>query len=121
MNNEMKQRLTDSGMDVDGALHRLMDNEGLYIRLLGKFLDDKNCEELEACIGAGDYEKAFHAAHTLKGVAANLGLAELAAADEVVVERLRVNDSEGIGEDLKKVTDKYKLAVDAICALLAEK
>lgn len=120
MNETTRQQLIDSGLDVDGALHRLMENENLYIKLLGKFLSDNNYEELTARISEKDYKEAFHNAHTLKGVGANLGLAELTKAVEVVVEKLRAGNSEGIEGDMREVTEKYNMAVEAIRSLTAE-
>ena len=61
---------------ADGA-KRVMNNTKLYVKLLTKFRNDTKLETLEEAITAGDMEKAQSAAHTLKGVAANLSLAEL--------------------------------------------
>ena len=40
----------------------------------------KTCAMLEAAMSAGDVQRAFRAAHTLKGLAANLGLVQLGQA-----------------------------------------
>jgi HPt (histidine-containing phosphotransfer) domain-containing protein len=56
---------------------RVMNNVKLYIRLLTKFKADTNPDELNAAVGAQDWEKAQAAAHTIKGIAANLSLTEL--------------------------------------------
>jgi len=56
---------------------RVMSNMKLYVKLLGKFKNDNNLNELEAAIAAGDLVKAQNAAHTIKGVAANLAFTEL--------------------------------------------
>ena len=57
--------------------NRVMNNGKLYARLLAKFRDDTNFDELGAFIQAQDWEKAQSAAHTIKGVAGNLSLTEL--------------------------------------------
>jgi HPt (histidine-containing phosphotransfer) domain-containing protein len=64
-------------IDIPDGIKRVMDNKKLYIKLLTKFRDDTNLAALEAAIAAGEMEKAQTAAHTLKGVAANLSLLEL--------------------------------------------
>jgi HPt (histidine-containing phosphotransfer) domain-containing protein len=64
-------------IDISDGVKRVMNNEKLYIKLLTKFKDDNNFAALEGAIAAGDMEKAQGAAHTLKGVAANLSLSEL--------------------------------------------
>ena len=56
---------------------RVMNNAKLYARLLTKFKADTNLNDLLACVGAQDWEKAQAAAHTIKGIAANLSLTEL--------------------------------------------
>ena len=49
----------------------------LVERFLGKFLDDGSFSELTSAMAAGQTEAAFRAAHTLKGVSANLGFERL--------------------------------------------
>jgi HPt (histidine-containing phosphotransfer) domain-containing protein len=56
---------------------RVMNNGKLYAKLLTKFKTDTNLNDLTAFVGAQDWEKAQAAAHTIKGVAANLSLTEL--------------------------------------------
>jgi len=64
-------------VDVADGTKRVMNNTKLYIRLLTKFRDDTKLNDIEAALAAGDMEKAQDAVHTIKGVAANLSLAEL--------------------------------------------
>jgi len=56
---------------------RVMNNGKLYAKLLTKFKADTNIDDLSASLEAEDWEKARVAAHTLKGIAANLSLTEL--------------------------------------------
>jgi HPt (histidine-containing phosphotransfer) domain-containing protein len=62
--------------EADGR-KRVMNNAKLYHRLLAKFRAENNLNEVIAAVNAGDYEKAQAAAHTIKGIAANLSLMEL--------------------------------------------
>ena len=76
------------GCDIDGALARFMGDERLYVHCLKLFANDENFVLLEQRLsehGSG----AFEHAHTLKGVAANMGLTPLYAALCEVVESLR--------------------------------
>ena len=68
MDTVKKEQLTGAGIDVDGALERLMGSETLLERFLIKFLSDPNFEKLEHAVAAEDSQGAVHAAHTLKGV-----------------------------------------------------
>ena len=72
--------MTNDGIvyvDQEDGVKRVMNNRMLYVRLLTKFKAETNLNELRAALDAADYERAQAAAHTLKGVAANLSLAEL--------------------------------------------
>ncbi len=63
------------GIDMAGALRRLNGNNDLLKRLLGDFVADYRSAGplLLRLIGEGDHKEAERQAHTLKGVAANLG------------------------------------------------
>ena len=54
------------------------------------FLEDPNYEEMIKAIREKDTEQAFHYAHTLKGVCANLSLWRMQDAVSGVVEGLRM-------------------------------
>ena len=56
---------------------RVMNNGKLYARLLTKFKTDTSLDDLVAFAEAQEWEKAQGAAHTIKGIAANLSLIEL--------------------------------------------
>jgi HPt (histidine-containing phosphotransfer) domain-containing protein len=64
-------------VDFADGVKRVMNNSKLYVKLLTKFRDETKLNNLEEALAAGDMVKAQDAAHTLKGVAANLSLAEL--------------------------------------------
>jgi len=64
-------------VDIADGSKRVMNNKKLYIKLLTKFRDDTKLGDLEAALAAGDMEKAQDTVHTIKGVSANLSLAEL--------------------------------------------
>ena len=64
-------------VDFADGVKRVVNNTKLYVKFLTKFRNDTKLDELEAAITAGDMEKARNAAHTVKGLAANLSLAEL--------------------------------------------
>ena len=64
-------------VNVTEGTTRVMNNIKLYVKLITKFRNDNNLNDLEAALAAGDLPKAQGAAHTIKGVAANLALTEL--------------------------------------------
>ena len=64
-------------INEEDGIKRVMNNGKLYAKLLGKFKADTNLDELSSFVEAQNWEKAQAAAHTVKGVAANLSLTEL--------------------------------------------
>ena len=58
--------------DYEGVLGR-MRKESLVEKFVLKFLNDPSMDALRQGIAAKDRETAFRAAHTIKGVAQNLG------------------------------------------------
>ena len=54
-----------------------------------KFLDDPSYQTLVETMDKADYEEAFRAAHTLKGVCANLGFTQLFKVSSDLTEELR--------------------------------
>ena len=64
-------------INEEEGIKRVMNNSKLYVKLLTKFKTDTNLNDLLTSVEAQDWEKAHAAAHTIKGVAANLSLTEL--------------------------------------------
>jgi HPt (histidine-containing phosphotransfer) domain-containing protein len=64
-------------INQEEGLKRVMNKTSLYVKVLTQFRADYNLDELIAFAGAQDWEKAQAAAHTIKGIAANLSLTEL--------------------------------------------
>ncbi|MDR0986312.1 MAG: Hpt domain-containing protein [Ruminococcus sp.] len=80
MQSEFITALTDVGVDVKSALSRMLNKEEMYKKFLRKFREDTNILSLKDVIESTDNftaeqcEQIFHYAHTVKGVAGNLGL-----------------------------------------------
>lgn len=64
-------------------------SDRLIRKFLLKFPDDSSYAVLCVSIEHEDYEEAFRAAHTLKGVCLNLGLSNLARSAIALTEQLR--------------------------------
>lgn len=93
----------------------------LIKRFITKFLDDGSFSELCQAMQAGQREEAFRAAHTLKGVCANLSFDRLGASASQLTELLR-SEGDGVPEGaalvFHAVKQDYALTVDAIRAYL---
>lgn len=92
MDDRLKEKLTDAGVDLESGLERFMGNETLYAKFAMRFTEDKNYAGLLAAMEAGDEKAAFEAAHTLKGVAGNLSFTRIYQRTSEVVEALRGGD-----------------------------
>lgn len=108
------------GGDYDQVLKRLP-SAGLVKKFITKFLDDGSFAELNSAMEQGDRELAFRAAHTLKGVSANLGLERLRRSASELTELLRP-ESQTVPPEaavlLEQVRWDYQLTVDSIRAFL---
>ena len=70
-------QLQTFGANTKEGLGRCFGNEALYLRLIGKMVESKEFEQLKEALENKDYEKAFSAAHGLKGALGNLSLTPL--------------------------------------------
>ena len=77
------------GADTDGALHRMMNDTALYLRLLAQFTEDRMLLDVCQYYRQKKYADAFRAAHTMKGAAATLGLTPLFISLSDITEDLR--------------------------------
>ena len=68
---------------------RRLCNESLVLRFVKKYPANPSFGELCAAVDQADWETAFRAVHTLKGVAQNLGFDRLYAASVPLTEALR--------------------------------
>ncbi len=93
MNQDLLTTLHDLGMDTEAALRRFAGNTGLYQRFLLKFLEDETMEAVRAAVESENWEAMLMAAHTLKGVAGNLGLNPIFDACAMIVTSLRNGDT----------------------------
>ena len=81
--------LEDWGCDIDEGLDRLGGDEDFYETLLSGFVQENSLGVLTEAMEAGDYRRAFEAAHGLKGDTGNLSLTPLYEAVCSLVEDLR--------------------------------
>jgi len=93
-------------VDVDDALKRVGGNKGLFIKLLGRFIDGNHLEALEGAVSGGDMEAAARFAHTLKGVSSNLSLVKVATLSADFEHALKTGgDHTALFNELKEAYD----------------
>ena len=104
----MKQLLTEYGVDWALTMERFVYDEALYLECLGMLAEDENLALLQTALASGDLTAAFEAAHTLKGVSANMGLTPLTEAVSRLVEPLRRKESKDYTEDLSLLLSAFE-------------
>ena len=86
----LKEFYAQIGGNYEDTLHRLP-SEALVHRFVLKYPADPSVAQLRDSVSAADWETAFRAAHTLKGVAQNLGFERLYQVSAVLTEAMRGN------------------------------
>ncbi len=112
----MQELLENKGFDVSGALRRFLNNEALYKKCLKKFLDDDSFEQLKSAYESGNCNEAFKMAHTMKGLASNLGINNIYNLLIPMVEKLRLQNL-NIGEEIVELERLYHEVYDIIESL----
>ena len=117
----LKECYAALGGDYDEAIGRLR-SERLVQKFVLKFLNDGSYDLLCASLEAGSRDEAFRAAHTIKGVCANLAFNTLLESSEALTEALRDGKPAQPGEEalLAKVKEDYQRTVQAIRAFQEE-
>jgi signal transduction histidine kinase/HPt (histidine-containing phosphotransfer) domain-containing protein/ActR/RegA family two-component response regulator len=79
------------GLDIADGLRRVMGNQRLYDSLLRLFIEGQHdfAAQLMGALDSGDRATAERVAHTLRGVAGNVGAADIGAQAGVLERRLR--------------------------------
>ena len=101
------------GGDYEDVVRRLISEEFAAQLALG-FLDDDGFSSLEKAMKNRNAEDAFRAAHTLKGVALNLGFKNLGESASELTEVLRKRTFDGADEPFEKVRADYAVVISAL-------
>lgn len=115
----MKEKLTEIGVEYEEVLQRFMGKEDFYLRMLKKFLDDKNYEGLKQAVEQKDWAGAFTYAHTVKGLCGNLGLGAMLKYVVPLTDEVRSEpyNEENIVNYMRDVSIAYDKTVEVIRSL----
>ena len=102
-----------TGSDYENILKRF-GSEAMIQRFALKFLKDGSFSDLKNALEAKDGERAFRAAHTLKGICLNLGLDRLYKVSACLTEKLRGREFNGYEEAYEEVQQEYQKTIEAI-------
>ena len=101
------------------SVRQRMPREQMIRKFVLRFLSDPSYELLCSSLESKNYEEAFRAAHSLKGVCQNLGFQRLEKTVSAMTELLRKWNEAQIDEEqaqllFEQVSEDYKLVVETI-------
>lgn len=102
------------GVDTETTLHRFAGNESLLKRFVQKFPQDPTYQSLSEAIKGGDPSLVERSAHTLKGIAANLGYQTLSDRCADLVAAVRQGEYGSNVGLFQNITEEYDKIVNAI-------
>jgi len=101
-------------IDSDDALKRIGGNEGLYKKLLARFVEGNYLDMLCNAVDSGDAEESVRMAHTLKGVSANLSLVKVKTISTELEQEIKN------GADYSAKLDELKQVYDATVSKITD-
>ncbi|MDO4842924.1 MAG: Hpt domain-containing protein [Phoenicibacter congonensis] len=110
----LKRFYDDLGQDYQTVLERVMGKEDFLDMMLHKFTADSTINRLEEAVGRHEAPEIFNQAHTMKGVAENLGLKPLYDKVSVLVEITRGGSVRGVDEAFAQVKQTYAEIIKAL-------
>lgn len=101
-------------INIQDALNRLGGNTALYKTLLERFVSENLITKIDEALNSGDMREVSHAAHTVKGVAANLSLTKL--------RDISAQLEQGVagGSDISATLDEFRVIYDATNQVISE-
>lgn len=107
------------GGDYEGVIARLR-SEKMVQKFALKFLKDTSYDLLVRSLEEQNYEEAFRAAHTIKGVCQNLGFTRLGESSSHLTDALRNGWSDEAELFVQKVKEDYSETAGALKVLESE-
>lgn len=100
----------------DETLRRFSGHEGIFLKFLKKFPDEPTFAELKTAAGENDFAKIETAAHTLKGIAGNLGITSVFDASSELVNAVRAKEYDKVPALFENLSQIY----DNICNIIRQ-
>ena len=103
------------GVDIDLGMQTTGNNESLYRRLLIKFRDSNPAfeQKLNEALKSDEAEAGIRVAHTLKGVAGNLGMTDIQEAAQAL-EKACCDKADNIPSLLKNLVEKLNIVLTGL-------
>lgn len=119
---ELLDQLKEYGVDVDTGVARFVGKQDLYVKFLGKFLQDTSFEGMKNSIEQKQYTEAFEYAHSLKGVCGNLSLSPVTEQVSELTEILRNKEtlSESEQQNVQELLDAMTKSYEDVIQILKQ-
>ncbi len=104
-------------MDLCDTIERFGNNEMLFIKFLKKFSDDNTYNLLCESVETENYDDIEKNAHTLKGIAANLGFKILENDSNNIVLAVRNKDFDKIPVLFDNLKNSYNMVINNLLEL----
>lgn len=114
---EKQEILEEIGIELDSTLSRFGGNEALLLKFLKRFPEDPNFSEIGQALKMGDLQGVERAAHTLKGVAGNLGMTGLFSLCNDMVQKIRRGEECGLEALYMEAKKEYERILAGIVRL----
>lgn len=100
------EQLQAFGANTAEGLSRCLGNADFYLRLVSMACAEESFTRLEQAVAEGDLQRAFDAAHSLKGVLGNLALTPLYEPVVEITELLRTRAEADYGALVRALLQK---------------
>lgn len=104
------------GGDYKEVIERIPSKD-MVLRFVRRFAEDTTFSDWQTAQKKQDIQAAFRAAHTMKGIAANLGFENLTRVSEELTEELRPGTNMGSDMLRKEFEEAYRDVIDKITKL----
>ncbi len=100
------------GIDSENGLRRVAGNKNLYLNLLRQFVDGQAdaAEAITEALARGETEAAERRAHTVKGVAGNVGAMDVSTAAAKAERMIKENETQGLEASLATLATEIERA-----------
>lgn len=109
-----RSRLQAAGIDYDTALARFVGKSDIYEKYLVKFLDDTHVADAKQAFEQENYKEMLEQTHALKGLAGTLGMTELYQVSSDIVNVLRSDKIDGLGDKLYSMKEIHERLCEVI-------
>lgn len=116
MTDGLADKLANYGIDYADAMDRMDDDVDLYKMLALKYLKSSNYADLAAAMEVKDFDAAYKAAHSLKGVSGNLSFKNLFDAAAAMSTALFQGEYQAAEQILPDVTAANEKVIEGLTA-----